>query len=178
MYIISILNAGWIDDELRILHNSVMRFPEAEFTPIVRSGKSRACVSVLHGAQPAKQDFFAPVFLSVTMALVAIIYDAVIRGVAAASIAGGDTVHSQIVAYYLLNYDSEDQKNNWLPKMASGELVGVIAMTEPGAGVYQLHIVLREIRPAIWRRVLVRSGSIIEGLHYTIQLFVDTSAIR
>lgn len=34
--------------------------------------------------------------------------------------------------------------------------------------VYQLHIALREISPAIWRRVLVRSDSTIEDLHYTI----------
>jgi hypothetical protein len=43
---------------------------------------------------------------------------------------------------------------------------GDIASTE----VYQLHIALREIGPAICRRVLVRSDSTIEDLHYTIQL--------
>lgn len=36
--------------------------------------------------------------------------------------------------------------------------------------VYQLHIALREISPAIWRRVLVRSDCTILDLHYTIQL--------
>ena len=45
----------------------------------------------------------------------------------------GHMVHS-IVAHYVLNYGSEAQKQNWLPRMASGELVGAIAMTEPGAG--------------------------------------------
>ena len=45
---------------------------------------------------------------------------------------------------------------------------GDIASTQ----VYQLHIALREISPAIWRRVLVRSDSTIEDLHYTIQLAV------
>jgi acyl-CoA dehydrogenase len=34
----------------------------------------------------------------------------------------------------VLNYGSDAQKMNWLPRMASGELVGAIAMTEPGAG--------------------------------------------
>jgi acyl-CoA dehydrogenase len=34
----------------------------------------------------------------------------------------------------VLNYGSEEQKQRWLPRMASGELVGAIAMTEPGAG--------------------------------------------
>jgi alkylation response protein AidB-like acyl-CoA dehydrogenase len=38
------------------------------------------------------------------------------------------------VAPYILAYGSEAQKQQWLPKMASGEVIGAIAMTEPGAG--------------------------------------------
>jgi acyl-CoA dehydrogenase len=45
----------------------------------------------------------------------------------------GHMVHS-ILAHYVLNYGTEAQKREWLPRMASGELVGAIAMTEPGAG--------------------------------------------
>ncbi|SEE77772.1 acyl-CoA dehydrogenase family protein [Bradyrhizobium erythrophlei] len=46
----------------------------------------------------------------------------------------GVSVHSAIVAHYIVNYGSEEQKQRWLPKMASGEMVGAIAMTEPGTG--------------------------------------------
>ena len=46
----------------------------------------------------------------------------------------GFTTHSEIVAPYIVAYGSEAQKDKWLPKMVSGELIGVIAMSEPGIG--------------------------------------------
>ncbi len=46
----------------------------------------------------------------------------------------GFTTHSDIVAPYLLNFGSEEQKHASLPAMARGDIVGSIAMTEPGAG--------------------------------------------
>ena len=46
----------------------------------------------------------------------------------------GMALHNAIVAPYILHYGSEEQKQKWLPKLASGELIGAIAMTEPGAG--------------------------------------------
>lgn len=43
-------------------------------------------------------------------------------------------LHSEIVAPYLLSYGSEALKKKYLPRMASGDMIGAIAMSEPGAG--------------------------------------------
>ncbi|MDF2446522.1 MAG: acyl-CoA dehydrogenase [Moraxellaceae bacterium] len=48
--------------------------------------------------------------------------------------ASGMALHSDIVANYINNFGNEAQKKAWLPKMATGEVVGAIAMTEPGTG--------------------------------------------
>lgn len=48
--------------------------------------------------------------------------------------APGYTLHSEIVAPYILHYGTAEQKQQWLPRMASGEAIASIAMTEPGTG--------------------------------------------
>lgn len=48
--------------------------------------------------------------------------------------ASGFSLHSDIVANYINNFGNDQQKQTWLPKMASGEAVTAIAMTEPGTG--------------------------------------------
>ena len=46
----------------------------------------------------------------------------------------GTSVHSTIVAHYVDSYGTDEQKRRWLPRLATGELVGAIAMTEPSTG--------------------------------------------
>lgn len=136
----SILNSSWMNEELRLLHESALRFTERELGPHrerweaqgmcdreawrITGAAGLLCASIPEEYGGAGGDYTHE----------AVIYDAMIRGGAAASVGGGNTVHSQIVAHYILNYGSEEQKKKWLPAMASGDLVGAVAMTEPGAG--------------------------------------------
>ncbi|MDA2891333.1 acyl-CoA dehydrogenase family protein [Mycolicibacterium sp. BiH015] len=46
----------------------------------------------------------------------------------------GFSLHNDVVAPYLLRLTTEEQKQRWLPKFCSGELISAIAMTEPGTG--------------------------------------------
>jgi acyl-CoA dehydrogenase len=46
----------------------------------------------------------------------------------------GASLHNAIIMPYIFHYGTEEQKQRWLPRLATGELVGAIAMTEPGAG--------------------------------------------
>lgn len=46
----------------------------------------------------------------------------------------GFSVHNDIVAQYILHHGSEEQKQRWLPRMASGECITAVAMTEPNTG--------------------------------------------
>ncbi|GGA78984.1 acyl-CoA dehydrogenase [Nitratireductor aestuarii] len=46
----------------------------------------------------------------------------------------GVPLHNAIVAPYITRYGSEEQKQKWLPRLTSGEMIGAIAMTEPGTG--------------------------------------------
>ena len=62
-------------------------------------------------------------------------YNAVIdEELAYAGSTAGISLHSDIVADYIVAYGSEEQKQHWLPRMISGETATAIAMTEPGAG--------------------------------------------
>jgi acyl-CoA dehydrogenase len=51
-----------------------------------------------------------------------------------AAVGGPMAVHSDIVAHYIYNHGTQEQKQKYLPKMVSGECVGALAMTEPGTG--------------------------------------------
>jgi long-chain-acyl-CoA dehydrogenase len=57
-----------------------------------------------------------------------------LAAVGAASLSSGFGLQDDIALPYFIDLGTAEQKRRWLPPMASGEVIGAIAMTEPGAG--------------------------------------------
>jgi acyl-CoA dehydrogenase len=127
---------SWLNEDLRIYCDTVERFVESEMLPGDEAARKRGHVGhelwrragelgLLCSDVPERYGGGGGDFRHE-----ALFYEAMARrGLTGMS----PSVHS-IVAHYLLNHGTEEQKQRFLPRMARGELVGAIAMTEPGAG--------------------------------------------
>ncbi len=125
----------WTNDEVRMFRTTVRQFIQKEFAPQqarwrqqhgpdadawTRAGGAGILLTDVPDAYGGGGGTFA--------------YEAVVlEELARAGVHFGSSIQS-IVAHYILAYATEEQKHHWLPRMARGELVGAIAMSEPAAG--------------------------------------------
>lgn len=127
----------WLNEELRILADAAAKFFAAEFSPhneqwdadgiVPQSAWLQAGQAGLLCAEvPTEYGGGGGTYLHET-----VIMQEQLR---AGCVGFGNQVHSQIVVPYILNYGNAEQKARWLPTMATGEMVGAIAMTEPNTG--------------------------------------------
>ncbi|MES2682020.1 MAG: acyl-CoA dehydrogenase family protein [Pseudomonadota bacterium] len=82
------------------------------------------------------------------------------------------SVHSDVCAGYLLSVGSEAQKQRWLPRMASGEVVCAIAMTEPGTGSDLQGVKTRAVREGDFFRLNGAKTFISNGQHCDLVIVV------
>ncbi len=127
----------WLDEELKILQDAAQRFYQKEFVPLNEKWIEQGIVDrdawlkageagLLCAEIPTEYGGGGGDYRHET-----VIMEEMLR----AGVSGfGNQVHSSIVVPYIFHYGNEEQKQRWLPKMASGEMVGAIAMTEPNTG--------------------------------------------
>jgi len=135
--VLNLPRAAWMTEDVVLLEDQVRRFIAAEFVPHLEKWHDQHFyprevwteageAGLLCASMPEEYGGAGGSFA----------HEAVIDR--EYSLAGFDTfgapLHSGIVAPYILNYGTEDQKRRWLPKLATGELIGAIAMSEPGTG--------------------------------------------
>ncbi len=128
---------AWMDDEVSLVSDMANKFMENEIAPhyeqyekdeiVPRSQWEKAGENgLLCAAVPEEYGGAGGTYAHEA---------AIIEAIGHHGVDGfGIALHSAIVAPYIQHFGSEEQKQKWLPRMATGELIGAIAMTEPGAG--------------------------------------------
>ena len=137
MDVLNVPRPAWMTEDLVLLEDQARRFMAAEFAPHVerwnedhlypREVWSKAGqAGLLCAGIPEEYGGAGGTFA----------HEAVIdREFSLAGLdAFGAPLHSGIVAPYILRYGTEEQKKRWLPRLATGEFIGAIAMSEPGIG--------------------------------------------
>src|ERR1039457_6076526 len=127
--------SSWMNDELRLFRDSVRQFIEEEFEPHQARWRKQSRPDADAWTRAGAMGLLLPDVSEKygggggTLAHEAVVLEELAGG----GIHFGSNIQS-IVAQYLAAHGSDVQSHRWLPRMARGELVAAIAMTEPDAG--------------------------------------------
>jgi acyl-CoA dehydrogenase len=126
----------WMDEDLAIFRDAVSRFIDSEMVPNEQQWRKQQNVGPEIWRKTGAMGFLCTDIPAEyggaggDFRHEAVLYQELGRR----GLSGfGQGVHS-ICAHYFVNHGTEEQKHRFLPRMASGELIGAIGMTEPGAG--------------------------------------------
>ena len=137
MSVLNLPRPGWMTEDLVLLEEQARRFVATEYVPHLDSWNEQGMYDREVWTKAGAAGLLCPAIPEeYGGAGGSFAHEAVIgRGL---SLAGFDSfgapLHSGIVAPYILHYGTDEQKRRWLPKLVTGELVGAIAMSEPGTG--------------------------------------------
>ena len=126
----------WMDEELTLFRDNVRKFIATEITPFEEHWDSQQHVErTLWTRAGAAGLLCTDVPEKYGGAGGSFAHEAVIlqEQARAGNTSWAKGVH-EIVSHYIVSCGTPEQKHRWLPKLASGEWVGAIAMTEPGTG--------------------------------------------
>ncbi len=130
-----LLRHPWMDEEIGAYRDQARRYIANEMVPHLEDWRRQGYIPRETWVPFAAMGFLLPeVDEAYGGAGASLAYQCVIQDeLARAEMPANTAVHS-IAAHYLLDYGTEEQKRRWLPKLASGEMLAGIALTEPGCG--------------------------------------------
>jgi acyl-CoA dehydrogenase len=126
---------AWMDADIEAFRDQARRYIERELVPHLDVWRRQGFIPREVWRPFGELGFLLPELperyggAGVNLAYQLVVQDELAR----AEVPANTAVHS-IVAHYILDYGTEVQKQRWLPKLASGEILAGIALTEPGCG--------------------------------------------
>ena len=126
---------AWMDADIEAFREQARRYIERELVPHLDGWRRQGFIPREVWRPFGELGFLLPELperyggAGVNLAYQLVVQDELAR----AEVPANTAVHS-IVAHYILDYGTEAQKQRWLPKLASGEMLAGIALTEPGCG--------------------------------------------
>ncbi|GAB2862137.1 acyl-CoA dehydrogenase family protein [Pseudoduganella ginsengisoli] len=126
---------AWMDADIEAFRDQVRRYVSAEMVPHLEGWRKQGYIPREVWRPFGELGFMLPELAEeyggpgATLAYQLVVQDELAK----AEVPANTAVHT-IAAHYILDYGTEEQKQRWLPKLASGEMLAGIAMTEPGCG--------------------------------------------